>query len=266
VLRYSLGQTENRLGTFRERMDAGRSLIVNLALPDPDARRLIGSLLTVFMEQGAMQRADVAATKRGKSHTLILDEFADVSAQSGAALTHILEQCRKFGLGLVLANQSGGQLGERMRSALGNVGTTIVFRLGREDAEDAAPWIGAADPREIKHAGSGRAAHPLYAPLPEQWEAWTAAIQRLKSRQFFVRRLPPKGALARRFQARVAKLRTPDLPDPMVDPAALAAVENRYLRECFEVQPVVAAELAGLRPDPRPMTTRRRGKVTTDIP
>jgi hypothetical protein len=50
VLRYSLGQTANRLGSFRERMDRGRSLIVNLALPDADDRRLIGSLLTVFME------------------------------------------------------------------------------------------------------------------------------------------------------------------------------------------------------------------------
>ncbi len=262
VLRYSLGQVENRLGPFRARMDRGRSLIVNLALPDPDARRLVGAFLTVFMEQGALQRADVPPAKRGRNHTLILDEFAAVSAQSGTALMHILEQCRKFGLGLVLANQSGGQLTERMKSALQNVGTTIVLRLGREDAEDAARSIGAADPTRVKHRGSDHAAHPLYAPLPEQWEDWTAAIQRLKPRQLFARRLPPKHPLARRFQARVAKLRTPDLPDPLVDPAALAVVEGRYLVDLFEVQPVVEAEIAALRPSMVVPTANRRTKVS----
>ncbi len=261
ILRYSLGQTENRLGSFRARMDRGQSLIVNLALPDPDARRLLGSLFTVFMEQGALQRADVPPVKRGRRHTLILDEFAAVSAQSGTALTHILEQCRKFGLGLVLANQSGGQLDARMKSALQNVGTAIVFRLGRGDAEDAARSIGATDPTRIKHQGSDHAAHPLYAPLPEQWEDWTAAIQRLKPRQLFARRLPPKHPLARRFHARVAKLRTPDLPDPLVDPAALAAVEGRYRVDLFEVQPVVEAELGALRPSTVVPTAKRRVKV-----
>ena len=266
VLRYSLGQTENLLSPFRTRMDQGRSLIVNLALPDPDARRLLGSFLTVFAEQGALQRADVPPDQRGRNHTLILDEFGDVAAQSGVALQRILEQCRKFGLGLVLANQSNSQLAGRMAGALAGVGTTVVFRLGRQDAEEAAMRIGTTDPMLIKHMGSDRAAHPLYAPLPEQWEGWTAAIQRLKPRQLFVRRLPPKQWLARQFHAPVAKLRTPELPDPIVDAAALAAVEGRYLRECFQVRPVVEAELINLRPIPAPMATRRRGRVTTGDP
>jgi len=242
-------------------MDRGQSLIVNLALPDPDARRLLGSFLTVFAEQGALQRADVPPGQRSRNHTLILDEFSAVSAQSGTALMHILEQCRKFGLGLVLVSQSGGQFSERMRSALAGVGTTVVFRLGRKDAEEAARQIGMTDPMRVKHQGSDHAAHPLYAPLPEQWEEWTAAIQRLKPRQLFVRRLPPQQWLARQFHAPVAKLRTPDLPDPVVNPAALAAVEGWYLAHCFEVRPVVEATLASLRPNPQPMKTRRRGKV-----
>jgi hypothetical protein len=265
VLRYSLGQRENRLGSFRTRMDRGQSLIVNLALPDPDARRLLGSLLTVAMEQGALQRAATPAGERGRSHTLILDEFAAVSAQSGTALMHILEQCRKFGLGLVLASQSGGQLTERMRGALTGVGTTIVFRLGRADAEAAARSIGGTDPLRVKHAGNERAAHPLYTPLLEQWEGWTAAIQRLKPRQMFVRSLPPAGWLARRCHVPVAKLRTPDLPDPAVDPAALAAVEQRYLADQFEVRPVIEAAIASLRPVATP-PSRRRGRVSPDSP
>jgi len=261
VLRYSLGQTENRLGPFRGRMDRGQSLIVNLALPDPDARRLLGSFLTVFAEQGARQRADTEAAVRGRDHTLILDEFADLSAQSGTALQHILEECRKFGLGLVLAHQSGAQLTEGIRGALGNVGTTVVFRLGRRDAEDAAYRIGMTNPLAIKHAGGERAAHPLYAPLPEQWEGWTAAIQGLRPRQMFVKRPPPKHPLLRRFHARVAKLRTPDLPDPVLDPETLARIEERYLTDCFEVQPVIEAELASLRPVVAAPKTKRRTRI-----
>ncbi len=261
VLRYSLGQRENRLGAFRARMDRGQSLIVNLALPDPDARRLLGSFLTVFAEQGAMQRADTDATRRGRRHTLILDEFGDMSAQSGVALQHILEQCRKMGLGLVLANQTGGQLTERMKSALQNVGTTVVFRLGRQDAEEAARAIGATNPGAIKHAGGERAIHPLYTSLPEQWEEWTAAIQHLRARQMFVTRPPAKHALVRRFEARVARLRTPDLPDPTVDPQHLAEVENRSLIEHFEVEPVIEDALAAMRPPPAAIPMKRRKRI-----
>ena len=113
---------------FRGRFDRGESLIVDLALPDPDARHLIGSLLTVFAEQGARSRADSATRRR---HTLILDEFADVAARSGESLLRILEECRKYGVGLVLAHQSLGQLPERMAGTLAGVGTTLTFRVGR---------------------------------------------------------------------------------------------------------------------------------------
>jgi hypothetical protein len=174
-------------------------------------------------------------------------------------MQHILEECRKFGLGLVLANQTGGQLTERMKAALANVGTTVVFRLGRQDAEEMARVIGATHPGQIKHAGGERAAHPLYTPFPEQWEEWTAMIQHLRPRQLFAARMPPRHPLARRFHARVARLRTPDLPDFTADPVRLAAVENRYLGECFTVRPLVEAELAAHRaPGATPATKRSR--------
>ena len=57
ILRHSLGSTDNRL-SFRELIDSGRSLIVNLALPHHDARHLFGCLLTVGMESAALARAD----------------------------------------------------------------------------------------------------------------------------------------------------------------------------------------------------------------
>ncbi|MDQ6832691.1 MAG: hypothetical protein M3008_04775, partial [Chloroflexota bacterium] len=107
-------------------------------------------------------------------------------------------------------------------------------------------------------AGGERAIHPLFTPLPEQWEAWTAAIQRLRPRQMFVKRPPPKHPLVRRFTAPVARLRTPDLADPIVDAEALGRVEERYLTECFEVKPVIEAELTALQPVATGPATKRR--------
>ena len=81
VLRHSLGQEENLLD-LRQLIDHGRSLIVNLALPDPDARRLLGCLLTVGFEQAALSRASQPTAERGPDHVLLLDEFAEFASQS----------------------------------------------------------------------------------------------------------------------------------------------------------------------------------------
>jgi len=253
VLRDSLGQETNGLGPFRDRFDRGQSLLVNLALPDSDARRLIGALLAVSIEQGARQRADTPSSLRGRAHTVILDEFADVSSQSGESLLRILEECRKFGVGLVLAHQSGAQLSPRMGSALGAVGTTLAFRLGRADAEAMGRQIGVMDPTLVKAAHPTGGGMPTFMSLDEQREGWVTAIQRLKPRTAFVTR--PRG--------RVARIRTLPLPDPVVDPQALERAEEWYFRHRFTPGVVVEAELANRRAvlTPSPLVRRaRRGQ------
>jgi hypothetical protein len=65
--------------------------------------------------------------------------------------SQMLSQCRKYGLGLVLANQYATQLRDRgvLEAVLGNVGTVACYRLGAEDAKLLAPVfapeIGARD-------------------------------------------------------------------------------------------------------------------------
>lgn len=131
VLRHSLGQTENLLN-LRRLMDQGRSLIVNLAVDDPDARRLLGCLLTVGFEQAALSRASAPAV--GRSHVLLLDEFSEFAGQSSEAVSRMLALCRKFGLSLVLAHQTWTQTTAQLQGALQNVGTMVTFRQGRSDA------------------------------------------------------------------------------------------------------------------------------------
>ena len=237
VLRHSLGQEENLLD-LRQLMDDGRSLIVNLALPDPDARRLLGCLLTVGFEQAALSRASQPAAERGPDHVLLLDEFAEFASQSATSLARMLALCRKFGLSLALAHQTWSQTSASLQGALQNAGVTISFRLGRADAERAARLFGRVDPLAIKHDVPGSAqgrVHPLFSPLAEQWETgWVQTLQTLPDRAF----------LLRRANGAVLRLRTLDVPDPPVTPEALQRVERRYRRRYFRA-PSSAASTRG---------------------
>src|SRR3954449_541708 len=172
LLRHSLGQTENALN-FRHILDSGTSVIINLALPYPDARRLMGCLLTVGMEQAALSRANRPAGNRGPSHHLLLDEFSQFTAQSEQSLTRMLSETRKYGLFCVMAHQNWSQADERLRGALQNTGIEFIFKSGRIDAEYSARLLGKVDPFAIKHEvadeKAGERTHPTFLPLMEQW-------------------------------------------------------------------------------------------------
>src|SRR3954463_10030757 len=172
VLRHSLGSSDNRL-SFRELIDSGRSLIVNLALPHHDARHLFGCLLTVGMESAALARAD-NLTERVPHH-LVIDEFSQFMAQSETALTRMLSETRKYGLFCVMAHQNWTQASERLKGALQNVGIEMILKSGRMDAEYSARILGSVDPMKVKHiVEDGKAeerSHPAYLSLPEQWKS-----------------------------------------------------------------------------------------------
>lgn len=74
----------------------------------------------------------------------------------------------KFGLHMILANQSIAQLSRGLQIALGNAQTIISFRISRSDAEVLARVLGKVDPSSIKHDSQTEVQHPVYAPLQEQ--------------------------------------------------------------------------------------------------
>ena len=229
VVRFALAAEENQL-EYRSILQANRSLIVNLAIHDPDAKRLLGCLLTVFAEQGAKSRADISAADRGGTHYVIVDECQLFLSNSSAALNEMLSQTRKFGMFVVLSHQTRDQIPERMWGALQNVEVDITFRTGREDAERQAKVVGSVDPHAVKHEveeGQERS-HPAFYSLPEQWEGWTQQVTGLKKRFAFVKH--PSG--------QTVKIQSLPLPDPVVDPERLAAIEERYLATCFRRVPL----------------------------
>jgi hypothetical protein len=124
---------------FREAMDSGKIIVFKLAqgrMGKSPANILLAQIVARF-RLAAMSRADIPISQR-KPYFLYIDE-CQVLADSSVA--DMLSQCRKYSLGLVLANQYVSQLRERgvLNAVLGNVGTIATFRVSAEDARILEP-------------------------------------------------------------------------------------------------------------------------------
>ncbi len=247
TLRYSLGQERNVLD-FRQHMDQGVSVVYNLGGLDEDTQRFLGCLLTVGYEVAALSRADLPEEHRTPYH-LIMDEFSMFSAQSEEALARVLSLARKYGLFLTLAHQTWSQLSSRLQGALQNT-VAIAFKLGRSDAEWAAPRFGTFEAGEVKHLVEDpdqvERTHPIFSSLPEQWERWTKALEQLAPREAFVK-----------VGTETAKIRTVRFPRANCSPAEVTTVMERYrdslMTPAAAVMPRVDEPIAW-----RPSTSVRR--------
>ena len=182
----SLGQRENWLD-FRKLMDAGKSFIINLGnVHDPEARKLIGALLMMSIEQAALSRTDLLPSVR-RPFTLLVDEWPSFAAQDKTIAT-ILSQTRKFNLRLYLAAQSLSQISsERLAGAIENCRLTIAFGLGRDSAEVQAKHIGTADAFAVKEEAHTETQHAQYLSTVEQFESWIQELQNLPARTAYVK-------------------------------------------------------------------------------
>ena len=208
ILRTILGQRENKLN-FRKIMDEGMVLIADLGRCDSETRRLLGSLIVTTLEQAAIGRKDEPLRNR-RPFYFYIDEFQDFCANEASSMTlsHILSEARKFGLSLSLAHQTLGQMtSERMQSALGNMGTKVIFAIDRYDAEVMAKKLFTVEIEKIKHevedVKQQDRTHPIFYSLQEGWEEAVQAIQELK----------PRTCLVKAPYRRVVKLHTMAVPE-----------------------------------------------------
>ena len=120
--------------SFREVMDTGKLLFVKLPkgkIGEINAQ-LLGMLTTGKIALAAFSRDDVPEHER-KDFYFYIDEFQNFTTDS---ISQILSEARKYHLSLNIAHQYMAQLTDDIRGAvLGNVGSSIVFRVGVEDAE-----------------------------------------------------------------------------------------------------------------------------------
>jgi hypothetical protein len=133
---------------FRRVMDEEKILLVNLSKGElgEDSANLLGSLLVTTLSLAAFSRAELPQSAR-RPFFIYVDEFQSFTTLSFAGT---ISELRKFGVGLVLANQHLHQLDPAvLHAVLGNVGTVIAFRLGPEDAvffeKLFTPRFGASD-------------------------------------------------------------------------------------------------------------------------
>lgn len=137
IIRAHVDQPKAML-SFRDLMDNDRLVVANLSKGriGEDASGFLGSLILGAIQVAAYSRASVPLADR-VPFTLYVDEFPRFVTPSFAEL---LAESRKFGLGLVLANQNLAQLDPILRGALlGNAGTLIMFRLSADDALEIEP-------------------------------------------------------------------------------------------------------------------------------
>jgi hypothetical protein len=250
ALRYSFAQPDNRV-PFRRIMDSGTSVVINLALRELEASRLLGCLLTVGYEQAALSRAD---QEQRRSHHLIIDEFHSFATHSAQAIASMLSQTHKYRLFLGLAHQFWGQANQHLQEALQNTGIDVVFNLGRMDAEYTAKTLSRIDPLHVKHevtdAYAVEKTHPVFYSVMEQWQRFTEYLQDLPRRHFVLKVLGHK--------VKVGK--TLHLPKPHVDPKELGEVEQEYVRRYFRSKQEIEQAWQA------PVVSRREQGVTQSVP
>lgn len=131
-LRHTFGQRTQNF-SIQQVLDEGKILLVNLSkgVIGQDICYLVGSIIIATIQYASFSRATQAQTDR-KQFSLIIDELHNYATN---VFAEGLSECRKYGLGLVLASQYLDQLSDQIRAAIfGNIGTLIAFRVGVDDA------------------------------------------------------------------------------------------------------------------------------------
>ena len=132
MIRNIIGQSTSSLN-FREAMDNGKIVLLKLAkgiLGEEDSN-FLGNVLVPKILAAALSRQEVPKELR-RPFFLYVDEFQNFATPDFAQM---LSEVRKYGIGLVLANQFVSQVDEQVRDAIfGNCGTLMTYRVGVQDA------------------------------------------------------------------------------------------------------------------------------------
>ena len=147
MLRSIFGQKENKID-LEELMNSNKIILINLSKGKmgEENSSFFGSMFITKIKQAGMARAAMPESQR-EDFYLYVDEFHNLVTET---FENLLSEARKYALCLTIAHQFMGQLIQRVQQAvLGNTGTTIVFRVGGEDAvklePEMAPIFGVKD-------------------------------------------------------------------------------------------------------------------------
>lgn len=132
LVRNIIGQGKSGLN-FRQAMDEGKIVFLKLSkgLLGEEDSNFLGLVLVPKILAAALSRQNVPKEER-RPFYLYVDEFQNFATPDFAQM---LSEVRKYGMGLILANQFVSQLDEQVRDAIfGNTGTQMTYRVGVQDA------------------------------------------------------------------------------------------------------------------------------------
>ncbi len=142
TLKRIVGQEKSAID-FEQIMNDGRILLVKLGKGrfGSQVSALLANMLVARFKFAAMKRGEMPKDAR-RDFLLYVDEAHNLPQDN---FTELLSEARKYRMGLVLATQYCSQLGDvsgkgndLLAAVFGNVGTTVIFRSGTNDAEHLA--------------------------------------------------------------------------------------------------------------------------------
>ena len=177
--RHILGQTQSTFSLL-EAMDKGFWVIVNLEKGKlGEQAPTLGSLILSVAKNALFAR-------KGRTlFSLYCDEIQNLVAY-GTGIETLLSEARKFGVGVVTANQFLDQYPADVRAAILSVGTQVFFQLTGQDALQIAQVLDGGKP----------------------------LVERLKN-------LPQRHLIAKTGSDRFEEIRVPSVREPSVDPTDL---------------------------------------------
>jgi hypothetical protein len=237
-IRDMVGQMHSTV-RLRQWMDDGVITLVNLAKGRLKRNSdLVGAMFVAKIQEAALSRVDLPETQR-RGYRLIVDEFQNYATRS---FEEILSEARKYGLCLMMANQTLTQL-ERtlLASVLGNCQAQVYFRCNRHDAETLARQAFRATGKQMKYkTGSGPSlfssdsqSNPVFIPVGEEMEGYINFLLDLSPRQ---------ALLNIRGEGAPVPFRTADAPNRATTSRA-DALRSRFLAKAARSRMQVRAEL-----------------------
>ncbi|MBU6214878.1 type IV secretion system DNA-binding domain-containing protein [Patescibacteria group bacterium] len=232
LIRNIIGQPKSSFD-IRTMMDERKILLINLSkgLIGETNMNLLGSMLTTRLFLAAMSRANLPAAELAKlpHFYFYVDEFQNFANKTFA---EILSESRKYKLNLIITHQYIEQMDEEVRDAVfGNIGTTIVFRVGPFDAEVLETIF---LPKFTKED---------IVILDRRQIYLTLMIDGVGSAPFSAVTIPPIEAPPISYREKV-----------------IAASHERYTSSRAKIESVIAAELAASTAAPAPFDARMKKK------
>ncbi len=124
---------------FRDIIDNQKILLIDLGSTEQVDKKVLGALIFAKIQMAAMSRGAIEKEDRVPFY-LYVDE---VQRFTETSLPEVFNEARKFGLSLTVGNQQLYQLeGKTLKSLMGNVGATLIFRMQHEqDAKPLYPFV-----------------------------------------------------------------------------------------------------------------------------